>query len=602
MAQKTLVFLESVEQYETFLRHRSENEHYIFCSLTPHSRKFCEDKALPFVTVRECSTQDAYTEGRLVSETGIQALRKHLNDYGTLLGEKKINFALELGNYVLGLLLPSLGSVHHRAYILKSVIEYTKPDKIIAFTHNAKSSPVLGILYPPDEVIFAKLLKASPYASFCTFLEIAHAPSSRPGWMDAVKSGMRSIPWVHDTYELHKYNLSHSRVIIPYFLRQIFASESDFLFVGPLYHFANLLKDKDFAKHSFQIYWGEQMAQEGTFSKFPHLEWKDSSFNFDICSVFADRLALIYKSGELCCSEFSDVWEKVDRSRQVLSSCFLFPLQQMAGHIAKKQNKPVMVWTHGSKGIISSDISDEANDLIYSDSVLTFGDGVNEHYRRNFPQYKGKSYISVGSSASFYANTSTQADYILYVTGKYSLNMTDFSEVNGVDDILYDAQNTILEYLKKQTFFPVIWKKNPTRLMGEVPFDSGNLKVVQFEQSFLSLLPNAALVIFDSPSSATVEACASYKALFTVMERLKYTDHAQSLLEKRVVVTKTTEEMLEKVDEYLRSGKYQADLNCREFARAYSTHLDDGKTLERVASVLRTDSRSKLSSSRTNEN
>lgn len=575
MASRSLVFVETVKQIEFLKTTLPNQKSNVYGVLSPFVRKYCEDHRLDHVTVKECFEKEAYQKAHLESENRINFLREILNNYSRKIGKDKLDFPLELGNYFTGLLLPSLGSLHYRSYLLKSMIEKVGAEHLIAFE---KTSPVhrpLGMLYSPSDGTFAKLLRSSPYSSISSFYE---DPEQSRALKYQFKDKLRELSPVHDFYELHK-NKFPIKNIGEYFLSKALNLKSKILFVGSLYQFSQLLPN--LYGGDFRIYWGDKIPVETSKEDFD-FSWTDRFCDFNVSEIYRDRLQVILQSLELCCRDFHSLFSLVQSSDLVLSSCFLFPLQQMVGHIAKTLEKPVLVWTHGSKGITKSLLSDESNDLIYSDCVMTYGSGVNDYYKKYFPAYNKTRYEAIGSNSDKQFENEKAQDYILYVTGKYLLNMANFTEIGGADDILYSSQKDILEYLKKQRHLPVVWKQNPTAYMGDVPFDSKGIEVVRYEKTFLTLLEKAALVIFDSPSTAAVEAAMGTKPLFLLMKRIEYLSPAMDLVKKRAVVSTSVQELMFKVDSYLKEGTYEADLQDRSFARAYSVHLDDGKSSERA--------------------
>jgi hypothetical protein len=70
------------------------------------------------------------------------------------------------------------------------------------------------------------------------------------------------------------------------------------------------------------------------------------------------------------------------------------------------------------------------------------------------------------------------------------------------------------------------------------------------------------------------------------MGQLRYSEYERGMLEKRAVCSESVEEMVEKLDEYLVSGRYDADVNDDTFLRSYCTYLDDGRSSERAASEI----------------
>lgn len=577
-----LVFLESAEQYQVFEKDLSLQGRRVVCALTPYAIHFCENNGIEHIRAPDCFTQAEYEEGKKASESRLEELRAYLNRFGEKVGREKVSFPLELGNYFSGLSLPTLGCLHHRAFVLMKVIAKVKPDRIVAFRGHAEGVPYLNLLFSPNDDICVKILENSVHADRCLFLDSPRAVAGAREFY-GLKSALRRMPLIHDLYELKKHGAKPRDLLKHFIFQWVSRGRSTALVIGPLYNFGGVVLHHRFSRLRFKFFWGEEVSAEGRLSKdlLPYVErWTDSCHGTDIGAVFGERLNMILNTAKLCCDKFSEVAELLDGADVVLSSCFLFPLQQMAGHIAKSKGKKVIVWTHGSKGITDAKLSDESNDFFYSDYILTFGDSVTNYYKSVFPQYKNTAILSVGSvqMGKISRNTakSDASNVILYATGKYTL-ASGFTDLAGADELLYDAQKALMQYLIHQRHAKVLWKLNPTPYMGQLPFaaeKTDNIKLVHFEKSFTELLRDARIVILDSPSTAAIEAAASDKPIFALISRLKYRPQALALLKKRAVVRGSVDELLSSIEKYFLHGQYPADLNDRSFAKAYGTHED----------------------------
>ena len=122
-------------------------------------------------------------------------------------------------------------------------------------------------------------------------------------------------------------------------------------------------------------------------------------------------------------------------------------------------------------------------------------------------------------------------------------------------------------------------------IRGKVPFEVEHILKVNSESTFQELLKNATLVILDCPTTTCMEACISKKPLFLYLPN-PMIPKAQKTINKRAVIGRTPEELVSKIDEYLKSGEYPADVNNREFLKDFGTHLDDGRSAYRAKDFL----------------
>lgn len=588
---KTLLFLESGSQFAEFARRHSGSGGAEVCALTPFAIQFCETNGIPHFRAPSCYSQEEYEEGKRRSERSLEALRAHLNRFGSAVGRRLIGFPLALGDYFTGLSLPTLGCLHHRAFILSKVIEAKRPDRIVAFKASSRPAPYLNLLFGPNEGVYASLLENSRYSGQCSFLTAPEPPQPSRPWA-AIRSFLRGLGPIHAVHELRKHGAG-AGAVARHFLPGLSSGRRRALFVGPLYDFGPVVTSPRFSGFQLRFFWGEEVSKDDRLDAglSPFAEpWADSHGGIDVAAVFRPRLNRMLNTALVCVRSYEGVKGLVDSSDVLLSSCFLFPLQQMAGHLARTRGKKVVVWTHGAKGTTDSVLSDESNDLLYTDLLMTYGDGATEYYRRAFPGYASTTIQSVGSSrmrkAVGPAAEPGPQGPILYATGKYSLNMGDFNYVTETDELLFDAQKAFLGYLKRQQHAPALWKLNPTVLMGDIPFDAKPIRVVQFERSFLELVREARIVLLDSPSTAAIEAAASSKPLFVLLSRLRYAPEALALLRRRAVVRESPEELIAAIEDYFLHGAYPADPADRAFARAYGTHDGASSCEERAVALI----------------
>ena len=176
-------------------------------------------------------------------------------------------------------------------------------------------------------------------------------------------------------------------------------------------------------------------------------------------------------------------------------------------------------------------------------------------------------------------------EYILYASGKYLLNAAPFIHTIGLDARLYEAQLKITGFLETLVSHS-IWKLSNTPFFNSVPVEVNRVQKISNEKSFMQLLAHSSIVILDSPATTCIETCATEKPLFVLLNRIKWFEEAEVLLQKRAIVAYSPEELIKEVDYYLKTGNYKADLKNREFVKAYGTFLDDQCSAERAVNQI----------------
>lgn len=255
----------------------------------------------------------------------------------------------------------------------------------------------------------------------------------------------------------------------------------------------------------------------------------------------------------------------------------------------KKNRIPVICWQHGSKGFYNIRGNPET-ELLYTDYFFNYGKGVTETYSKFKREYSFQSFSTGSSTIDKLTNTKESGDYILYVTTNYYQNNLYFSVFSDYVDIkIYHIQRQILHYLKTLQDEKIIFKLHPNLSYGTPPLEmtKENIKIVRNEKSFTEILPNCKLIIIDVPSTVFLQSAITNKPIFCLTNIIKLKQEALSLMKKRAICTENPEELIPKLDDYLKTGNYPADVNNREFIKRYGTYLDDGNSTERaVGKVL----------------
>jgi len=254
----------------------------------------------------------------------------------------------------------------------------------------------------------------------------------------------------------------------------------------------------------------------------------------------------------------------------------------------KKNEIPIICWQHGSEGFYNNRGTPET-ELLYTNYFFSYGKGVTESYLQFKKEYNFQS-VSIGSSTmDSIADVNKSKEYIAYVTTNYYQNNLYFSVFPDYLDIkIYHTQKGIVHYLETLQNEKIIFKVHPNLFYKIPPFKikKQNVKMIRNEKSFTEILPDCKLIIIDFPSTVFLQSAVTDKPIFVLTNLIKLKQEALILMEKRAVCAETPEELINELDDYLKTGNYPADVNNREFIKKYGTYLDDGKSAERAVNKV----------------
>ena len=242
------------------------------------------------------------------------------------------------------------------------------------------------------------------------------------------------------------------------------------------------------------------------------------------------------------------------------------------------QNNKLLNLRMERKGLVSyfSSLS-----RLYYASDISYSSYVSELYKPWIGKFYLKDVKTVGSIDKSVNISNEFKDSIVYVTGKWYLAGQQFDYPSDPDKRLFDLQKNILEYLNnKNTQYKKIFKLNITLKLNEYPFNFEN--IIISEKSFVKTLDNAHAVILDCPATTLIEAASTKVPIFAISGRVKYTDDFINLVSKRCIWCDTREDLLSKLDLFINTGIYDADINNKEFLEKYLSSNSFEKVLKNV--------------------
>ena len=118
-----------------------------------------------------------------------------------------------------------------------------------------------------------------------------------------------------------------------------------------------------------------------------------------------------------------------------------------------------------------------------------------------------------------------------------------------------------------------------------MPYKGLNLEV-EYKIPFTSLLTKAKMVILDAPGTTCIEVCSTEVPLFVLTGRSNWHERALRLLKKRAVVEDSAEELINRIDQFLKNGDYPAELDNKEFQNGYGSVFTVNQTKNNSLKVL----------------
>jgi hypothetical protein len=280
---------------------------------------------------------------------------------------------------------------------------------------------------------------------------------------------------------------------------------------------------------------------------------------------------------------YEDIKIKVNQYDVVVTAVLTYPWDSYLAHMAANLNIPVVVWQHGEKGQ-TKDVAALFTELFYTTDYLAYAPEVSKQYQH----WIGKNRLvnvevvgSIGKSVVWRGG-----DSIVYATGKWLKTAVPFVPKPDPDRRLFAAHKTILDYLDAvANVRPVIFKANNTPGLNTIPYEYNNLRI-DYATPFIELLETADVVILDTPATTLVEACSTKVPIFVLGGRTEYLPDFLEIIKRRVVWCETPEELVKKVDSYLATGVYEADVSDDTYLREYCAVMNLDEVCMRVKESL----------------
>lgn len=329
----------------------------------------------------------------------------------------------------------------------------------------------------------------------------------------------------------------------------------------------------------------------------------DVSHLFEACgisfySLLRERLAWILENS------FSQCKNIVARCGEVIRRCNVKAVltsntPAFTGHALAQACRyfhlQVIRWQHGFMVAQNGRINqlNEFNDVMTSDVVFTFGRAATQAHELYIHKFPAK-VISIGSSSLDKIREirkrrkEISKRTILYVTTSYYRNQWYCGFCPPFSDrYLLKDQIMIMESLERivNKYEAKVTVKLSRVSLSDLPLAnefSSLFRVVVVSPNFTQLMYENDIIIIDAPTTTVLEAVATRKTVFVLMNHIRYPDNARMLLQKRAVCADSVEELMSQLQGYIEQGIYPADVDNDEYLREYGNYLNDGKSAQRA--------------------
>ena len=269
----------------------------------------------------------------------------------------------------------------------------------------------------------------------------------------------------------------------------------------------------------------------------------------------------------------------------------------------RSQGCKVVKWLHGAawrNRRINQRYDDR--DLSTADHHFVFGDGVRRAYEAD-GRHRQCRVHSIGSGrlerqmtpASGCAAAVKRS--VLYITTNYYINgwYCGFTPP-FMDGTYYHAQLELIAGLQKGVEGDPdrrLTVKLPPSYISDYPpawadelRGQARCRVVVREVGLAELYAEHEIVVIDCPTTVLLEAILRRRKVFVLTSVVGWSSADLELLKKRVVCADSPGELADKVDDFLRSGEYPADLDNREFIDQFGVHQAAGSAVDRAMDEL----------------
>jgi len=568
---RIVILNNDIEALDYSNSHRNDNDIVIPLGVT--ARYFAVENNWQITTLSSLISDGDYLQAKLDSEKRIKSLVEELNEYSISVAKK---FPLTIGDYFHFQLHVAIGQIHLHKHIIDSIEKKFNPELWILYQYENENTE----FRPHSFISFCDIFLKSPYKMQGTILKL------NDGWNEGDKNQLKKS-WKQ---KVKKYlprriitKINELRLTLKYSQWNLFKKNKLFQF-GALYDWSALLMDKKFKKSYFVDFNQSTGIINSDNLDNTILEILNKSITFENVPVYdlTNQAKTIQGTLKFFDARVLKLINKIKKYDAVISTVFVFPIENLFGHIANFLNKPVINWQHGEMNLYD-DIFTDFLEAKYTTHYFCYGKEVAPLYESYIGNSPMKQVYVVGNNRKTIRGGN--GNLIIYATGKWLSTGTPFIDSIDPDSRLFDAQEKILKYLESlDKSHNIVFKPNPGP--NTLPFKLKNVKI-EYNKSFTELLENAKLVILDTPATTCVETAATKIPLFILSGRVPWYDKPMQMIKKRAIVDDIPSDLTESVDKYLKEGYYPADTHNTEFLDGWGSSLNTAMVKKNAINILK---------------
>lgn len=277
-------------------------------------------------------------------------------------------------------------------------------------------------------------------------------------------------------------------------------------------------------------------------------------------------------------------------------------LLQLTKQFYLNRGVPVITFQHGATWFNRQiTLRYDLIDLAGSSLLLTYGEAARTAYLASCPGSESR-VVAVGSPRLDRLRTekplrsrNDPPRRILYLTNNYYQNRW-YCGLNPPfsDTRLFSEQDSIQRrlraWVKTRPRLHMTVKMHPSRFGDALPFGEelkrAGVKVVKNQTAVATLLKRSDVVILDTPTTMMLEAMALGLPIFVLTSVVAPPPAHLALLRRRVVCADSAAELMDRLESFLVSGRYPAELAECDYLKLYGTHHHDGGSARRAADIV----------------
>ncbi len=321
----------------------------------------------------------------------------------------------------------------------------------------------------------------------------------------------------------------------------------------------------------------------------------------DMFPVFEDRLGFFIKKGIV---EILDVYlrhkkafEFYESGLTLTSTTNLGYIGQSIIHAAKKAGIPTVTYQEGAGYGSPEAPMYEHTEYLTCDYFLSYGEGTEDHLKKTGAQYSSK-IIPTGSVRLDKIMQKSQKKKrnaiknIMYIPSYVQNNIQHFPYNAGTANYNFDVQRNIIDFLKEYDEYTIFvkcaWYGHKELAQYIKTQKYRNIKLIE-SIPLEYVLHCADMYILDFPSTVHLECLVTGKPVFIYLDNFmtRMNPESRELLDKRAFCCLSLEDLEAELSGALVSG-HVSEKNDDLYIKQFCTHINDGKSLERVKYFIET--------------